>query len=360
MDRRIHFFVGTLAELIKVAPVIAEAKRQGLPVNVIASGQNDMHEPSLWALADHPGPDLQLSTGPRRSTPSGLAQWWAETCLRGAITLRGKVHRNDVLVVHGDTVSTLLGAVLGRLHGAKIAHVEAGLRSFDLLEPFPEEICRRLVTRIAQTAYAPGTWAKSNLRRHRQLQVVDTEFNTLADSLRAALGTASPVELPEHYYLFVLHRQETLLNRGRFTQLVQRIALRDRGVECVFVLHQNTADALRRFGLMEQVENAAHVRLIERQPYIPFMRWLGGARFIVTDGGSNQEEAFYLGKPCLLLRSSTERREGLGENAVLSEFDPERIERFLEDPDAHARPPVSGDETPSTVIVHDLARTLRT
>lgn len=360
MTARLHFFVGTLAELIKVAPVIAESVQKGLPINVVSSGQNDLMEPSLWTLADYPGPDIVLGQPPRRATPGALVKWCLQTAAYGRHRLRREVRPSDIVVVHGDTVSTVLGALIGKTLGARVAHIEAGLRSFDLLAPFPEELCRRMVTSLAAVAFAPGAWASENLSRTKRvlrsdLKVIDTHHNTLADSLRAVLSTSEVVELPEQpFFLLVLHRQETLLNRQRVEWLIKEVALIARTHLCVFVMHRNTEQALKSFGLLDRLRRAPNVMIIDRQPYATFMRWLDRAAFIVTDGGSNQEESFYLGKPCLLLRSSTERREGLDANVVLSEFDAARIRNFLNDPFVYQRPPFSRQEPASEVIVRVL------
>ena len=117
-----------------------------------------------------------------------------------------------MVLVHGDTMTTVYGAILGRALSAPVAHIESGLRSFDLLHPFPEELNRRLTSRIATICYAPGAWAAANLRRG---QIVDTGSNTIRDALQwSNRRLPVPVELPnEPFGIVSLHRFELLNDR---------------------------------------------------------------------------------------------------------------------------------------------------
>src|SRR5205085_6074229 len=117
---------------------------------------------------------------------------------------------------HGDTMTTVGGALIGRLLGAEVAHIESGLRSFDIFHPFPEELNRRITSRLATLLFAPGPWAASNLKRGI---IVDTGSNTIRDALAMTtkLGE-SPLEIPsEPYGIVSLHRYELLHDRKLFT-----------------------------------------------------------------------------------------------------------------------------------------------
>jgi len=133
--------------------------------------------------------------------------------------------------------------------------------------------------------------------------------------------------------------------------IVERIA---RNYRVLFVMHEPTRRQLRRFDLLKRIQRFNMVETLPLQQYVPFITLLSEAEFVITDGGSIQEECYYLNKPCMILRSHTERMEGLGENIVLAEFDPNQIERFLEALPRLRRQEVNLDVRPSDVIVDYL------
>jgi UDP-N-acetylglucosamine 2-epimerase (non-hydrolysing) len=368
----IAFFVGTAAELVKVAPVIREVKRRGGDFIVVSSGQNDLRGSELWKLAAVDGPDVILSTKPIPPRATGLASFLVRTSASGIGELRraldahrggrsgGRSRKTTKAVVHGDTVSTLMGATMFAALGVPVHHIEAGLRSFDLREPFPEEICRVLVSRLASVAYCPNEWAASHLRR-TSLRKVLTEGNTLYDALGIALGgDAADTALPEGlgleapYFVLVVHRQENLLGMSFLRSVVERVRAAPHRPRCVFVMHALTRAGLERARLMSEIEHDPSFVLLPRQPYVRFANLLARAEFLVTDGGSNQEEAYYLGKPCLLMRRVTERVEGLGENVLLAPRPLEEIDAFMRNPARWARPRVTLAASPSAIIASDL------
>jgi UDP-N-acetylglucosamine 2-epimerase (non-hydrolysing) len=360
----ISFFVGTAAELVKLAPVIREVKRRGGAFNVVSSGQNDLRGSELWKLSGVEGPDLTLSTRPIPPRAVGLASFLARTSASGLVELRRMLRQEPrattKAVVHGDTVSTLMGASLFAALGVDVHHVEAGLRSFHLAEPFPEEICRVLVSRIARVAYCPNSWAAGQLDGTAMRKVL-TGGNTLYDALALALPPGSAAwesdvsgDLERPYFVLVVHRQENLMGGAFLRSIVEKV----RGVRgrptCVFVMHALTRAALEREGLLGQLSADPSFVLLPRQPYVAFARILARAEFLVTDGGSNQEEAYYLGKPCLLMRRVTERIEGLGENVLLSRDPVREIEDFMGNVGRWARPRVELAASPSAIIAEDL------
>lgn len=364
----IAFFVGTAAELVKVAPVIREVKRRRGDFIVVSSGQNDLRGSELWKLADVGGPDVILSTRPIPPRATGLASFLVRTSASGIGELgraldayggaRGR--KTTKAVVHGDTVSTLMGATMFAALGVPVHHIEAGLRSFDLREPFPEEICRVLVSRLASVAYCPNEWAASHLRR-KSLRKVLTEGNTLYDALGLALGgdaadTAPPggLGLEAPYFVLVVHRQENLLGVSFLRSVVERVRAALDRPRCVFVMHALTRAGLERARLMRELEHDPSFVLLPRQPYVRFANLLARAEYLVTDGGSNQEEAYFLGKPCLLMRRVTERIEGLGENVLLAPRPLDEIDAFMRDPGRWARPRVTLAASPSAIIAADL------
>lgn len=195
---------GTTGELIKLMPVLRRLDERGLGFVQASTGQQVQQIPRLLELAGLPPVDLWLARGAHgrdlranRDIP-GWAGSVAASFARGRSGLRRRLLAGGgapLVLVHGDTMTTLYGALLGRALGFPVAHIESGLRSFDLFHPFPEELNRRITSRIASVLYAPGPWPASNLRRGI---VIDTGSNTIRDALAMVpADTPAPIELPE-------------------------------------------------------------------------------------------------------------------------------------------------------------------
>jgi UDP-N-acetylglucosamine 2-epimerase (non-hydrolysing) len=352
---------GTTGELIKLAPVLERLRAGGHRYLSATTGQQVSQIPVFLDAFGLPQPDLWLGrgSGGRDLRASRDIPGWAAGVAARFARNRGRLRRElragpgrPLVLVHGDTMTTVLGALMGRALGAPVAHVEAGLRSFDLRHPFPEELNRRLTSAIASIHYAPGSWAASNLRRGR---VVDTGSNTIRDSLELA-GTAQPpaLGLPEPPFGIVsLHRFELLNDRTLLAETLALLARHSERIPLVFVDHPVTAAAIERFRL-EPVLAAGRFVRIPRLTFHDFVAVMRRSSFLFTDSGGSQEECYYLDLPCLVHRRTTERREGLGENVVLSGYDPEAVRGFLAAPERFRRAGPLAAASPSDVILADL------
>ena len=262
--------------------------------------------------------------------------------------------KGNKLVVHGDTVSTLMGAIVGKILKMQVCHVEAGLRSHNWFNPFPEEIDRMLTSRLAQVHFAPGEEPVQNLMKVKG-SVVNTKLNTILDSLfysqKIPIATKQLQEIMQKdYFVFVMHRQENLMNKEFVKQVVERIIRIAEKKKCILVLHKITENALQEMGLLEVLKNNPNFILLPRVDYFDFMKLLNNASYVMTDGGSNQEELCYMGKPCLILRNNTERKEGIGMNAVMFNGDVEQILSFADTYEKYETEGVKAEQSPSKII----------
>ena len=353
--------IGTRAQLIKMAPIILRMEQRGLPVHLILSGQ---HRETMDRLLDDFGirsVPIRLYNGREITGLVQMAAWFVR-CLwrcirdRGEFLPRGQCG-NDIMLVHGDTMSTLLGALAGKLKGFKVAHIEAGLRSHHLFHPFPEELTRLAVARLSDLAFCPGEWAYRNLEG-TDTKRIDTQQNTLVDAL--ALAQRSPGGPPHPFHgkpfgIASIHRFENIFSKGHLTTIVNMIGEAAQNYPIVFVLHPSTRKKMLAFGLLQRLENHPRIVLADRMGYVDFVKLMQMAYFVITDGGGNQEELSYLGIPTLLMRKATERREGMGTTAVLSNFDRDVLRRFLDELPSRRCEREQTVASPSDVVVAHLA-----
>lgn len=361
----IAFIAGTTAEVIKLAPVIRALEERGEDVE-------------LWNTAFHVGglpatlEDLRLPQPAVDLVPSGrqadvvrvtqVPGWAARiawTVLRRRRELRRRLTRGGsrpLVVVHGDTFSTVLGAVLGRLLKAEVAHVEAGMRTGNLWHPMPEEINRRLVARIATLHFAPTQHEVEHLRREKAKgSIVDTGANTVIDALRLAIGGDAPaIDLPAEFGLVTLHRFEMLRNGPVFTQTLEVLSEASRDMPLVMPAGNTERNRIEELGLGGLF--GERFRLVDKQPYARFMPLLARASFVVTDSGGLQQECGILGKPAAIHREAVESQQGIGDNLVLTRLDMEVLRSFLVDWRDHARPSLLEQFHPTEVIVAELER----
>ncbi len=363
MEKKIFFFIGTEAELIKLFPVIIECQNVGMICHIIATGQNDLKKSRILEFTNLNGRFIELSKEENiKKSTLGLFEWFIGLNKKAPKIMKDvfsfEMLEGADMVVHGDTVSTMMGAFVGRKLGMRICHVEAGLRSHNLFNPFPEEIDRLITSKLARVHFAPGDLPVKNLKKAKGT-VINTQQNTLLDSLRFSqdIPVKSNIKeiLSENYFVFVMHRQENLISKAFVHDVMSQIIEIARKHKCVLILHKITENALIKFGLMDELKENANVILQPRVDYFDFMKLLQNAVFVITDGGSNQEELYYMNKPCLIMRKTTERNEGLGINARLFNGEISDIKAFVSEVDDN---PIEGkgisSDRPSQVIAYAL------
>lgn len=295
--------VGTRPEAIKMAPVVrALARRPRLRQRLILTGQHA-------GLARHfdLAPDLvrELPYDPRGRTAARLRETLHQT-------LCGHFQSEaiDLVLVQGDTASALAGAFAAKDCGIPIAHVEAGLRSHDLTQPWPEEGNRVAIDALAQLLFAPTECAAHNLRREWRVRGrIELTGNTGIDALfetRAGFAAAPPAQ--ERLILASCHRKE---NQGApllaVAAALKRIAA-ELPVSVAVLLHPNRH---ARAAMEQALADAPRVRRLEALEYEDMVRLLDRSWLLLTDSGGLQEEGPALGKPVLVLRDVTERGEAM-------------------------------------------------
>ena len=217
--------------------------------------------------------------------------------------------RPDLVIVVGDVNSTLAGARAAKLLNIKLAHVEAGLRSFD--NSMPEEINRRQIDALSDYFFVTEPSGVDNLRKEGITKNVFLVGNTMIDSLAE-----------QDYAVLTLHRPSNVDSREKLIKILRTIIKVNMKIKIIFPIHPRTKKNLKKFGIYNNLE------IIDPLPYPEFIKLMKGARFVLTDSGGIQEETTYLNIPCLTLRENTERPITIDEGTnVLVGLDEKKILR---------------------------------
>ncbi|MBI5615207.1 MAG: UDP-N-acetylglucosamine 2-epimerase (non-hydrolyzing) [Gammaproteobacteria bacterium] len=313
--------VGTRPEAIKLAPLLAllAADAAHFALRICATAQQrDLLDLALLDFTLVPDYDLDCMR-PDQS----LNALTARVVERMDAVLEDA--RPELVIVHGDTTTALAAALAASHRRVPVAHVEAGLRSFDPAQPFPEETNRVLIDRLATLHFAPTPQARANLLAEGLPAAgVHVTGNTGIDALVRVLAGRPPPVAQERRLLVTCHRRENLgAGVAALCAALATLAAEDPGLAIDFVTHPNPqAGAAARAAL------AGVPRVALRAPlaYGPMLDALRGAWLVLTDSGGLQEECATLGVPVLVLRERTERPEGIAAgNAELVGTDPDRI-----------------------------------
>ncbi len=362
MNNMIHVFIGTKAQFIKMAPILIELRDRGIEYNLIDTGQHAQLTGDIVRQFGLREPDVKLrGSSENISTLPQAASWTGKLIWRLLFSkqeIYKKIFRgeNGVCLIHGDTLTTLISLMYGKRCGLKVAHVEAGLRSYNILHPFPEELIRITAMRFSDILFAPSDWSAKNLgKMGYQDKTVSIGGNTIIDAVRYAQELGLPESRTQKDYVVVtIHRLETIYSSKKMRKVVRILERVSEDHQIVFVMHDPTVNQLVKYDLMGVLEQNQNIILSNLMSYLEFINLISGADFIITDGGSIQEECYFLNKPCLILRERTERQEGLGENAVLSNFQEARINNFLAEWDSITNFKETESIKPSSIIVDYL------
>lgn len=304
--RRSHILlvVGTRPEAIKLAPLADAFLARGRPVTVALTGQHSRLDPAAYGLGAWPCLSLRCPAGkdPRHHGDHVAAA--LQPALRGSAA-------PALVVVQGDTSSALGGALGASMAGVPLAHVEAGLRSHDLALPWPEESNRVAIDRLSDLLFAPTESNAANLHAEQVSGRIEVTGNTAIDALfrlLKSLPTKSPERGGPPRMLVTCHRRENW--EGAFTAIGLALLelAQSAGLAIDVVLHSNPAMAATARRLLG---DHPRIRLLEPMDHGTMIATLRGARLVLSDSGGIQEEAPALGVPLLVLRTKTERPEGI-------------------------------------------------
>ncbi len=307
---RIGIVFGTRPEIIKVAPVYLKAKEmkeRGIEADFICTGQHremvDMMKGIFNVEADI---DMNIMTA--NQTLNEVMY----KVVRGFGELLRERHY-DWIFVQGDTTTAMAAALAAFNRGVKVGHIEAGLRSGNLYDPFPEEMNRRVIDQVSEKMFAPTQRAKETLLKEGfdEKRIIVTG-NTVIDAQMYVVNhfdlesVRKKIIDHENYFLVTLHRRENIGQRMRKILRALRKFSEKEGIEIVFPVHKNPKV---RDIVYTELDGCKNAHLIEPVDYVELTALLKGARFVATDSGGLQEEAPTFGKFVVVCRKTTERLE---------------------------------------------------
>lgn len=322
------FVVGTRAQLIKIAPVVVTCERLQVAAVLLMTGQHSVTMQDLIEEFGISSPQISAIPAKEHATVHALIRW-LPAAYRGIKAYLRTAGEKPIVLVHGDTLSTLVGALAARHCKAQIIHLESGLSSGRLFNPFPEEFCRRWVFRMTDVAMCPNPEAAEFMRRHTNAKVIDTGGNTITDAV-ALTGAAKHARQASKAGIVVsLHRFQNVYNTKRLLALVALLEALSKTFPIRFVLHPTTLGRLTKAGLFDRLSCCRGIQLLPRMGYRDFLHLAAEAVCVLTDGGSNQEELAALGVPTIVMRACTERPDGLGQNAIMEVNVPGGVLNFI-------------------------------
>ena len=311
---KLSIILGTRPEIIKLSPIIRALEKTGIDWHIIHTNQHYSKnmDKIFFEELNLPKPKYNLNIG------SGTH---GEQTGKMLIKIEKVLLKEnpDVIIVQGDTNTVLAGALTASKLKMDIAHVEAGLRSFD--RNMPEEINRVLTDHISSYLFAPTEIAKNNLLREgideNKIFVVG---NTIVDATLQNLKIAEKNEnvkdffnsvVEDDYFLLTLHRAENVDNRERLKNIIDGVfAITEiYNKTIIFPIHPRTEKRLKEFNLFDKLKDNKKIKIIEPVGYLEFLMLEKNAELILTDSGGVQEEACILKVPCITLRDNTERPE---------------------------------------------------
>lgn len=308
--KKVMLVFGTRPEAIKMCPLVQELKKsKELETLVCVTGQHrEMLQQVLTIFNVVPDYDLDIMR-------EGQTLFTITTGILEAIQPILEKERPDIILVHGDTTTTFATSLAAFYLGIKVGHVEAGLRTYNLQSPFPEEFNRQAVSIVADLNFAPTETAKQHLLQEgRPASSIFVTGNTAIDALNTTVLSDYQHELfnwigQDRLIMLTAHRRENLGQpMENMFRAVRRVLQEHDNIKVIYPIHKNprVREVAQRIFASDD-----RVKIIEPLEVIDFHNFLNKSYMILTDSGGIQEEAPSLGKPVLVMRDTTERPEGV-------------------------------------------------
>lgn len=325
----IYFFIGTKAQAIKCLPLINRLLENGtFNVSILDSGQHVEIVEDILKKTNISVHKISAYSNTKNISTFGQSFKWLIYFIFNFLLKKSEKVKNineGLCVVHGDTLSTLLGLLWGKKHKLEILHLESGLTSYKLFQPFPEEIIRRIVSRFSDILICFDDEALKNLSKKfkgSKKLIKRISENTIVET----------IDLDNQYTLdkiatVTLHRTENITSKKKLKKFIDFLEKVSKTHTLNWYLHEPTKNYLDKFNISIPSE----VNLFDLLQHDKFLVELKKSDVVITDGGSIQEECYFLGKKTIIWRNTTERRYALNRNMFLSNLDVSDSLKFIHD-----------------------------
>ena len=317
-NKKIAIVIGTKAELIKCMPIMLELQRRRISYWFIHTGQHPLQKAcEEFGIKK---PDIILSKEPEQETKfwskiNKFSLFWFFSMIF-KIKKKIKEIKPSYVIYHGDTMSTSAASIgssnlLNSEKEWKNVHLEAGLRSGILFEPFPEEISRKISDYFSDILLAVSNGTQGILEKEYPKKNVIQTGNTVVDSSLIVYEKSKKNKKPirKNYVLINIHRHENLRSKKRLSDIIEII--KSIKIDAIWPLHENTRHYLEKYELLNELKEKKNIKITSLISYEEFIFLIANCKYLVTDGGSIQEESLVFKKPRIILRKATERQEGL-------------------------------------------------
>jgi UDP-N-acetylglucosamine 2-epimerase (non-hydrolysing) len=276
--------LGTHAEYIKMWPILNYLHKEKIYHEFISTGQHDLEK--LIQSFDGNQPNIIINQRDGFSGETGGAFKWGLETLPKLVNYFRKQDKKSIVLVHGDTISTSTTAVAAKLAGLRVAHIESGLRSGNIFEPFPEELMRIITDFLSDFKFPPAVYG-------------NTIYETMSALLNKKIGAVD-----EAYAVATIHRHENIKSKERLTKIIEIINACPYKV--YFAIHNNTKKKMEEYGLKLN-DNVVPMGSVDYKTFLN--KYMKSAWLMISDGGTVSEESAFFGTPCLIMRMETERKE---------------------------------------------------
>lgn len=346
----IIFVIGTTAEAIKLKALWEILETEERPFRIVNLGQHSSNLREMCAAEYEKEKIFEVRKGQYHDLRNSFeALVWFFSMNIKLIRYFNSTDRITSVIVQGDTLSTLIGALAGRFCRLKILHIEAGLRSFNLFHPFPEEISRRLVSKLSNHNFCPTSVEVRNLLSEGKPadQISETFGNTSFDNLPENI---IPIPETEKFVLVTLHRHELLTKIRKLREILYSIETLSQKFKIYIFLDS------RAMNLSKKLWDPSNDRIVilSKMPRTDFFKYLLAAEWVLTDSGGLQEECAFLGIPTLVYRKATERFDRVGENVFLANWNCENVVDFSDNYQRFRKNREILVKSPSTIIFNRI------
>ena len=348
----IYFFIGTKAQAIKCLPLINKSlKTESFNVYIVDSGQHVEIVQDILKKTDNPVQKISVFKNTKNISTFKESFKWLIYFIFNFLFKKSKQVSNTnsgLCIVHGDTLSTLLGLLWGKKNKLDILHLESGLTSYNLFQPFPEEIIRRIVSKFSDILICFDNEAFGNLNtrfKDSKKEIKRVSENTIIETINLDSN-----QILNNIATVTLHRTENLISKKKLNKFVEFLDNVSKTHTINWYLHEPTKNYLNKFN----ITIPETINLFDLLEHNKFLDELKKSNLIITDGGSIQEECYFLGKKTIIWRKTTERRYALNNNMFVSGFDSEEALKFISSDNFKIEETFKSEISPSQEIIDYL------